>query len=72
MPLAKEVKKLGKNIWIYSGYTYEEIMSARDPYQPELLGICDVPVDGRFEIEARDLSLRFKGSKNQRVIQLQS
>lgn len=72
VPLAKEVKRLGKNIWIYSGYTYEEIMSARDPYQPELLGICDVLVDGRFEIEARDLSLRFKGSKNQRVIQLQS
>jgi len=70
VPLAKEVKKLGKNIWIYSGYTYEEIKNARDPYKPELLEICDVLVDGRFVLEERDLSLTFKGSRNQRIIQL--
>lgn len=69
--LAKGVKKLGKNIWIYSGFTYEEIINAKDPYRPELLEICDVLVDGRFELEQRDLSLTFKGSSNQRIIQLQ-
>lgn len=72
VPLAKEVKKLGKNIWIYSGFTYEEILDSQDPYKRELLEICDVLVDGRFLIEERDLSLTFKGSRNQRIIQLQS
>lgn len=72
VPLAEEVKKLGKNIWIYSGFTYEEIMNAKDPYKPKLLDICDVLVDGRFELEQRDLSLTFKGSRNQRIIQLQA
>lgn len=72
VPLAKKVKELGKNIWIYSGFTYEEIINARDPYQPELLKICDVLVDGRFVLAERDLSLTFKGSRNQRIIQLQS
>ena len=66
------MKKLGKNIWIYSGYTYEEITNARDPYKPELLKLCDVLVDGRFVLEERDLSLTFKGSRNQRIIQLQA
>lgn len=72
VPLAKMVKELGKNIWIYSGFTYEEIINGKDPYKRELLDVCDVLVDGRFVLEERDLSLTFKGSKNQRIIQLQS
>lgn len=70
IPLAKKIKELGKNIWAYSGFTYEEIMEAKDPYKRELLSFCDVLVDGRFILEERDLSLTFKGSKNQRIIRL--
>lgn len=72
VPLAKKVKELGKNIWIYSGFTYEEITDGKDPYKRDLLEICDVLVDGRFVLEERDLSLTFKGSRNQRIIQLQA
>src|SRR5690625_386883 len=68
--LAKKIKKLGKNIWVYSGFTYEEIIQSKNPYQKELLNYCDVLVDGRFIIEERDLSLKFKGSRNQRLIDL--
>lgn len=68
--LAKKIKEAGKNIWVYSGFTYEELLQARDPYKRKVLQYCDVLVDGRFELEQRDLSLRFKGSRNQRIIDL--
>lgn len=68
--LAEEVKKLGKNIWVYSGFTYEEILHSKDPYKIILLELCDVLVDGRFLIEERNLSLLFRGSNNQRIIYL--
>lgn len=68
--LAEEVKKLGKNIWVYSGFTYEEILHSKDPYKIKLLELCDVLVDGRFLIEERNLSLLFRGSNNQRIIYL--
>lgn len=68
--LAKELKKRNKNIWLYSGFTYEEIMNGNDPYKKEVLSYCNVLVDGRFVIEERDLSLTFKGSRNQRIIYL--
>lgn len=68
--LAKRIKEIGKNIWVYSGFTYEEIVNSKNRYQKELLDYCDVLVDGRFLIEERDLSLMFKGSRNQRIIYL--
>lgn len=68
--LAKEIKTLGKNIWIYSGYTFEQLQNIADEYVQELLSCCDVLVDGPFNLEQRDLSLRFRGSKNQRIIHL--
>lgn len=68
--LAKKIKNLDKNIWIYSGFTYEEIVNSNNLYQKELLTYCDVLVDGRFLIEERDLSLKFKGSRNQKIIKL--
>lgn len=57
-----------KTIWVYSGYTYEEIMSI--PNATDLLDWCDVLVDGPYIQEKRDLSLPFRGSSNQRIIDL--
>lgn len=68
--LARKIKEMGKNIWAYSGFTHEEILASKDPYKRGLLSYCDVLVDGRFVFEERDLSLTFRGSRNQRVIYL--
>lgn len=59
------------NIWIYSGYTYEELMN-RDNITKEILRNCDVLVDGPFIKDLKDLGLKFRGSSNQRVIDLRS
>lgn len=64
--LGKALKEHGKTLWIYSGYTFEQIMS--DPKKKKLLEICDVLVDGRFEKDNTELNMRFKGSLNQRII----
>ena len=58
-------EETGQNIWIYSGYTFEEIMMHKKT--KEILKYCDVLVDGPFIEEQKDLRLRFKGSKNQRI-----
>lgn len=68
--LAQQIKTIHKNIWVYSGFTYEEIINGSNRYQKALLDYCDVLVDGRFVLEERDLSLTFKGSRNQRIIEL--
>ena len=55
-----------KDIWLYSGYTYDEIHSSRERFKG-ILGI-DVLVDGPYIEEQRDIALKFRGSKNQRLI----
>ena len=70
--LASEVKALGKNVWVYSGYTFEELVSGTIPFAKELLSYCDVLVDGRFLMEQRNLTLPFRGSENQRLIDVQA
>ena len=62
--LAKEIKLLGKNIWCYCGERFEELTIK----QKELLQYIDVLVDGKYIHELRDLTLAFRGSKNQRII----
>lgn len=61
-----------KTIWVYSGYTYEELMDegseCHTNMTEEILGNIDVLVDGRYVDELRDISLKFRGSKNQRII----
>ena len=64
--IAKRVHKLGMNVWSYSGYTFEQLL--QDKYRRKLLEHIDVLVDGKFMIEQRDISLRFRGSRNQRII----
>lgn len=68
--LAEKAKKLGYGVMTYTGYTYEYIMRNRDSREgwSKLLGCSDVLVDGRFEISQKSLQLQFRGSKNQRVI----
>jgi len=57
----------GISIWLYTGFTYEEITGAE---QIMLLELCDVLVDGRFEQNRLDLTTSFRGSTNQRIIDL--
>ncbi len=65
--LARLIKEqTDKTIWCYTGYTFEEVMA--DPERRELLEYTDVLVDGRFVLAERDLSLRFRGSRNQRLV----
>ena len=64
--LARETKKLGLNVWCYTGYTFEELPDAAR----ELLKYVDVLVDGPFVEELKDLELDFRGSSNQRIIDL--
>lgn len=63
--LAEEAKKMGLNVWVYTGYTWEELQKES---QKKLLCFTDVLVDGAFIYELRSLELRFKGSANQRII----
>lgn len=72
-----------KNIWLYTGYTWEQIMypivtddlnHERDciiKARKELVSKCDVLIDGRYVDELRDVSLHWRGSSNQRVINVQ-
>ncbi len=59
------------NIWSYTGFTFEEILNGNNQDMIELLKLCDVLIDGRFIEEQKDLTLRFRGSKNQRIILVQ-
>lgn len=62
----------GKDVWCYSGYTFEELLAPgahpNCEVTRELLSMIDVLVDGRFVEAKKDLSLRFRGSSNQRLI----
>ena len=71
LQLVKEIKEKfpKKTIWIYTGFTWEEILS--NPTIKQILQYTDVLVDGRYIEEQRDLSLNWRGSKNQRVIDVQ-
>ena len=55
-----------KNIWIWSGYTYEQLL-LKEP-AISILHDIDILVDGRFEEDKKDLTLPFRGSSNQRII----
>lgn len=69
--IAKKVHENGKNVWCYTGFTYEDLLEDGKDYCPfrfEFLKEIDVLVDGEFKIEERTLNSRFIGSKNQRII----
>ncbi|MCB5952239.1 anaerobic ribonucleoside-triphosphate reductase activating protein [Enterococcus sp. BWT-B8] len=56
-----------KDIWSWSGYTFEELLLETED-KLELLNKIDILVDGRFELSKRNLNLQFRGSSNQRII----
>lgn len=67
--IAREVKKMGLDIWCYTGYLYEEILqNQRDSGWQELIAVVDFLVDGPFLEEEKDPNLAFRGSRNQRII----
>ncbi|MGI5950057.1 anaerobic ribonucleoside-triphosphate reductase activating protein [Peptoniphilus sp.] len=68
--IIKNIKKeITKDIWIFSGYTFDELI--KDDNKKKLLELCDVLVDGPFVEELKDLKLKFRGSSNQRIIDIQ-
>lgn len=70
--LCLKVKALGLNIACYSGYTFEELLKLSENNEDikKLLSVIDVLIDGRFVLLEKSLLLRFKGSKNQRILNL--
>ena len=69
IPLVKRIRKElpEKDIWSWTGYTWEELM-LETPDKLELLHLVDILVDGRFDITKKNLMLQFRGSSNQRII----
>ncbi len=70
--LALRIKEKGLNVLLYTGFTYEELLelAKEQPFVGLLLDNVDYLIDGRFVNEERDLTLAFRGSKNQRFIDL--
>ncbi len=66
--IAHEYKNRGKNVWAYTGFTWEQLIEENDPDRIALLTQCDVLVDGLFDQSLLDLNLPFRGSSNQRLI----
>ena len=70
--IAKALREKGYNIWSYSGYTYNALIRHHDPYVQKLLSQLDILVDGRFLLEKRSIAAIFRGSSNQRIIDVQA
>lgn len=72
--LIKKVKEIpNKDIWLYTGFRYEELVGElRNGYLDYILNNIDILVDGKFELEKKDLTLKFRGSSNQRIIDIKN
>lgn len=70
--LSKEIKEKlpGKDIWLYTGFTFEQIEA--DPKLSQVLPYADVIVDGEYQEALRDVTLAFRGSRNQRILWLKN
>lgn len=68
--LADEIKALGLNILTYSGFTFEELLKLgeKTPSVIDLLEKTDILIDGKFVLAQKSLMLKFRGSKNQRIL----
>ena len=69
LPFLRRVREAlpEKNIWCYSGYTFEELLADG---AEDMLELIDVLVDGRFVLEKKDIRLAFRGSSNQRILDM--
>ena len=67
LEIAKYAHSLGLNVWCYTGFTFEELLD-EDIAKKEFLKNIDVLIDGRFEIVKKSLACKFRGSTNQRII----
>lgn len=68
--LAEMVHGLGKDVTVYTGFTYEELIAQGDPAVDALLAQTDLLIDGPFLQEQKNLELSFRGSENQRLIDM--
>jgi len=68
--IAKYAKSLGLSIWCYTGFTFEELLNMPNCYP--FLTMIDVLIDGKFELDKKSLDLLYKGSSNQRIIDVSS
>ena len=68
--LCKKVHELGKDIWVWTGFTFEEIVLHENSLLFELVENCDYLIDGRFISDEKDLSIPWRGSTNQRIIDI--
>ena len=66
--LAKKVHELGMNVWAYTGFTYEDLLEKGSKDILDFLSEIDVLIDGKFDLSKRSLDLEFRGSSNQRII----
>lgn len=67
LEIAKYAHSLGLSVWCYTGFTFEELLD-EDIAKKEFLKNIDVLIDGRFEIAKKSLACKFRGSTNQRII----
>lgn len=66
--IAKTLKEKGYNLWSYTGFTFEALMRHQDPYVMKFLEQLDILVDGRFYMKKKNLEILYRGSTNQRII----
>lgn len=70
LPLAEAVRERGLGLAIYTGYTFERLLEMQDKAIMQLLELADTLIDGPFIMAERNLELNFRGSANQRIIDL--
>ncbi len=70
--IAQGARKIGLSVWCYTGYTFEQLTAGfgAHPEWEKLLKAVDVLIDGRFELENRSMECKWRGSRNQRVLEV--
>ncbi len=70
--IAEKLKESNINIVCYTGFAFEELLAGKDESRSRLLGLVDMLIDGPYMEELRDIGLAFRGSKNQRIIDVRA
>ena len=72
LEIAKHAKSLGLSVWAYTGFTFEKLldMIKNNNDLKELLNNIDILIDGKFELDKKSLNCKFRGSTNQRIIEV--